>query len=119
MLTFVIYSPQHYASSSQIEMPQDETDAELDLSKDLDDALEESYQSVLEDKSKSVFSENDLSLASGMSPPREKPPAPPGDEQQKMLEEIDRQEKEIIESLQMEEREHKKYMETVQSIKGD
>ena len=32
---------------------------------------------------------------------------------------MDKQEREIIASLEMEEREHKKYMETVQSMKGE
>jgi hypothetical protein len=34
-------------------------------------------------------------------------------------EEIDRQERAIIEGLELEEREHKKYMDTIQSMRGN
>merc|ERR1712012_892695 len=88
----------------------------------LDDALEESFNDILEDNlgqegdSGVVFSADDFIPGSG-SLPLEKPPplpaVPPPDmiHQQKsnqMENEIDKQEREIIESLEREEKKHKK-----------
>merc|ERR1712241_380927 len=84
----------------------------------LDDALEESFN-VLEDgkDQAKVFSADDfIPLAGKLAPPQEKPPPLPSnpppdvlDQQKFQLEtEIDKQEREIIESLEREEKEHKK-----------
>ncbi|XP_040563922.1 uncharacterized protein [Lepeophtheirus salmonis] len=161
---------------------------EDDVDKLLDDALEESYRSVLEDDSpyhqssnhpnsphnissssstsaKSVYSFEDFSPSSG--PPKEKPPPPPTepppgsntphssshnysssfhstvknrgnvdspDYRQERIhevvkdemnnrakmdeEEMDKQERDIIASLEVEEKEHLKYMESVSSMKN-
>jgi len=86
----------------------------------LDDALEESFN-VLEDSREEakVFSADDfIPLVGKLAPPQEKPPPlpsnPPPDvlDQQKFQTEteIDKQEREIIESLEREEKEHKKYL---------
>jgi len=95
----------------------------------LDDALEESFNDILEDSASQelgvthsgvVFSADDfVPLTRTMAPPQEKPPplpaVPPPDisDQQKSSQienEIDKQEREIIESLEREEKEHKKYL---------
>merc|ERR1719189_2189763 len=92
----------------------------------LDDALEESFNDILEAETDSapasqlVFSADDfMPQTSTLAPPREKPPPlpavppPPLPDQQKssqMENEIDKQEREIIESLEREEKEHKKYL---------
>jgi len=92
----------------------------------LDDALEESFN-VLEDskdegKENVVFSADDfLPMTGKMAPPQEKPPPlpanpPPDIVDRKSSEEeneIDKQEREIIESLEREEKEHKKYLESI------
>jgi len=89
----------------------------------LDDALEESFN-VLEDgkDEAKVFSADDFApLVGKLAPPQEKPPPlpsnPPPDvlDEQKLQEEteIDKQEREIIESLEREEKEHKKYLSSV------
>lgn len=44
-----IFQPQHYASSSSMKIEPVAEDDDDDLSKDLEDALEESYRSVLEE----------------------------------------------------------------------
>jgi len=86
----------------------------------LDDALEESFN-VLEDgkDQAKVFSADDfIPLAGKLAPPQEKPPPLPSnpppdvlDQQKFQVEtEIDKQEREIIESLEREEKEHKKYL---------
>jgi len=89
----------------------------------LDDALEESFN-VLEDgkDEAKVFSADDfIPLTGKLAPPQEKPPPlpsnPPPDvlDEQKFQEEteIDKQEREIIESLEREEKEHKKFLSSV------
>ena len=88
-------------------------DQELDdVDQLLDDALEESYRAI-EDH-------NSGPPSSSLGPPTEKPPPPPTEEEhaknQRNLEltvqdqDLDKQEQEIIASLELEEREHKKYM---------
>merc|ERR1719300_364439 len=89
----------------------------------LDDALEESFNDILEDNKVEgvVFSADDFMPLTGA--PQEKPPPlpsvppppPPSDilDQQnpsQIENEIDKQEREIIESLEREEKEHKKYL---------
>ncbi len=89
-----------------------------------------------------VFHDQDLRPDSSLTPPTERPPPPPAssssssttpavtptsvkrDSVLKKLpssdqEEIDRQERAIIEGLELEEREHKKYMDTIQSMRGN
>lgn len=128
----------------------DEEDNDDSVDKMLDDALEESYRSVLEDSDNKndslgsqedknvIFKGDDFLPASVVrkAPPSEKPPPPPPSEPPMVKkeepprqikvskpptvlddEEIDKQEQEIIASLEMEEKEHKKYMETVQAMK--
>jgi len=98
------------------EEPEDED------SQAMEDALEESFN-VLEDVKEAeslVFSADDFSPRNdGSLPPQEKPPplpaAPPpplpaGAEDET---EIDKQEREIIESLEREEEEHKQYLEAL------
>jgi len=94
----------------------------------LDDALEESFN-VLEDnkdepKETVVFSADDFLPMSGlMAPPQEKPPPLPANPPPDLVDrksseeenEIDKQEREIIESLEREEKEHKKYLESITS----
>eukprot|EP00095_Tigriopus_kingsejongensis_P003651 maker-scaffold11_size778918-snap-gene-0.12 protein:Tk03651 transcript:maker-scaffold11_size778918-snap-gene-0.12-mRNA-1 annotation:"inner centromere" len=139
-----LIEPQHYASSSALKLDHysndDDADRDDDFDKDLDDALEESYRSVLEEKSpkpvtvksnlecdmaeaKLIFKDNDF-IPRQETPPSEKPPPPPsemtkggvsGDPEE---EEVDKQEREIIASLQKEEKEHKRYMENVQSVRS-
>ena len=83
-----------------------------DVDQLLDDALEESYRAI-----------EDSGPPSSNDPPTEKPPPPPTEEEhaknQRNLEQsallvqdqdLDKQEQEIIASLELEEREHKKYM---------
>merc|ERR1719189_2086907 len=120
-----------------------ENDTLDDVDQLLDDALEESYRSVLEESSHSsmsnpssmvnpggkkqngdpnlVFSDNDfVGHPSMKAPPSEKPPPvpPPIDSSSSNIdEEIDKQEQAIIASLEMEEREHKKYMETQEKFR--
>ena len=88
-------------------------DQELDdVDQLLDDALEESYRAI-EDP-------NSGPPSSSLGPPTEKPPPPPTEEEhaknQRNLEltvqdqDLDKQEQEIIASLELAEREHKKYM---------
>lgn len=92
----------------------------------LDDALEESFN-VLEDnkddaKNAVVFSADDfLPMTGRVAPPQEKPPPLPANPppplsspHQKTSEEndIDKQEREIIESLEREEKEQKRYVQT-------
>jgi len=92
----------------------------------LDDALEESFN-VLEDgkdepKEEVVFSADDfLPMTGKMAPPQEKPPPLPANPPPDLVDrktneeenEIDKQEREIIESLEREEKEHKKYLESI------
>jgi len=94
----------------------------------LDDALEESFN-VLEDnkdepKENVVFSADDfLPMTGKMAPPQEKPPPLPANPPPDLVDrksneeenEIDKQEREIIESLEREEKEHKKYLESITS----
>ena len=92
----------------------DQEDQDLDdVDQLLDDALEESYRAI-EDHNSGPPSSN-------LGPPTEKPPPPPTEEEhaknQRNLEltvqdhqDLDKQEQEIIASLELEEREHKKYM---------
>jgi len=94
----------------------------------LDDALEESFN-VLEDnkdepKENVVFSADDfLPMTGKMAPPQEKPPPLPANPPPDLVDrksseeenEIDKQEREIIESLEREEKEHKKYLESISS----
>ena len=123
-----------------------ENDTLDDVDQLLDDALEESYRSVLEtdtshssmsnpssmvttgnDKIKQngesslVFSDNDFVGHKSMkAPPSEKPPpVPPINDamSSNIDEEIDKQEQAIIASLEMEEREHKRYMETQEKMR--
>lgn len=113
-----------------------------DVDQLLDDALEESYRSVLEGDSKDNSLQSNpaessviRSPVSGMAPPTEKPPPPPVSEieenqrnlkKSREIEEaneddedyIDQQEQEIIASLELEEREHKKYMDTVNAMRN-
>jgi len=109
-----LINPQNYQSSST--MP-DEDDA----SKDLELALDESFRSILgngnkenrEVNSGTVFKDQDF--APTAAPPIEKPPPPPpaantADGGKELDDsEVDKQEREIIASLEMEEREHKRY----------
>jgi len=110
-----------------------ENDTLDDVDQLLDDALEESYRSVLEEKSKTtsdtkmMFSDDDFANKSLMkAPPSEKPPPPPPEESSNAGpgkkgnaggeggdgddDEIDQQERQIIASLEMEEREHNRYI---------
>lgn len=130
--------------------PNDDDTEDFDFNKDLDDALEESYKSVLGDtkptptrkttlerdaaEAKLIFKDNDF-LPSEVTPPSEKPPPPPpvmpqapsgtlgnenkltSKENEDLEEEQDKMEREIIASLQKEENEHKRYMQSVQSMK--
>eukprot|EP00092_Neocalanus_flemingeri_P001691 GFUD01001804.1.p1 GENE.GFUD01001804.1~~GFUD01001804.1.p1 ORF type:complete len:876 (+),score=235.22 GFUD01001804.1:615-3242(+) len=93
----------------------------------LDDALEESFN-VLEDnkeelKENVVFSADDfLPMTGKMAPPQEKPPPLPANPPPDLVDrksseenELDKQEREIIESLEREEKEHKKYLESISS----
>ena len=82
-----------------------ENDTLDDVDQLLDDALEESYRSVLEEKDSHLFRDKDF--AGPKAPPSEKPPPPPEDKRE---DEIDQQEREIIASLEMEEREHNRYI---------
>ena len=69
-----------------------------------------------------VFSDNDfVGHPSMKAPPSEKPPPvpPPIDSSSNIDEEIDKQEQAIIASLEMEEREHKKYMETQEKFRSE
>ena len=70
-----------------------------------------------------VFSDNDfVGHPSMKAPPSEKPPPvpPPIDSSSSNIdEEIDKQEQAIIASLEMEEREHKKYMETQEKFRSE
>jgi len=101
----------------------------------LDDALEESYRSVLEETNEENLPPKELlpGSKSNKSPPTEKPPPPPpqepSDESVKNqrnlarisnheVDIIDKQEQEIIASLELEEREHKKYMDTVNAMRN-
>merc|ERR1719273_2860489 len=103
----------------------------------LDDALEESYRSVLEETNEENLPPKELlpGSKSNKSPPTEKPPPPPPQEtpsdesvkNQRNLTRItsnnhediiDKQEQEIIASLELEEREHKKYMDTVNAMRN-
>jgi len=91
----------------------------------VDDALEESF-SVLEDSSPSepiVFKDDDfLPDISKLPPPDEKPPplpsVPPPELDAHLEDDIDKQEREIIESLEREEQEHNKYLESLSSPRG-
>ena len=69
-----------------------------------------------------VFSDNDfLGRGSYKPPPTEKPPPVPpiNDKKSSSIdEEIDKQEQAIIASLEMEEREHKRYMETQEKMRS-
>jgi len=95
----------------------------------LEDALEESFNVLEEDREEKsenlVFSADDfIPMADKQAPPQEKPPplpsVPPppipvletGDD---IENEIDKQEREIIESLEREENEQKKYIESITS----
>merc|ERR1712106_440960 len=94
----------------------------------LDDALDESFN-VLEDikdepKENVVFSADDfLPMTGKMAPPQEKPPPLPANPPPDLVDrksseeenEINKQEREIIESLEREENEHKKYLESITS----
>ena len=67
---------------------------------------------------------------SNKAPPTEKPPPPPPQESEESIKNqrnlsrlsqddiIDKQEQEIIASLELEEREHKKYMDTVNAMRN-
>ena len=94
--------------------------------KAVEDALEESFnvledgieEDEIEEAETLVFSADDFIPKSGsLAPPQEKPPplpagpppAPPVEEET----EIDKQEREIIETLEQEEQEHKRYLETL------
>jgi len=94
----------------------------------LDDALEESFNVLEDDKDEPkeavVFSADDFLPMSGkMAPPQEKPPPLPANPPPDLVDrksseeenEIDKQEREIIESLEREENEHKKYLESITS----
>lgn len=86
----------------------------------VDDALEESF-SVLEDPV--VFKDDDfLPDISKLPPPDEKPPplpsVPPPGLDMNLEDDIDKQEREIIESLEREEQEHNKYLESLSSPRG-
>lgn len=105
---------------------EDNDDLMDDVDQLLDDALEESYRSVLEEE------KPDSSGPSTKLPPNEKPPPPPAAESEPENEavknqrnlrknhddSIDKQEQEIIASLELEEREHKKYMDTVNAMRN-
>ena len=114
---------QDESSKSNFNNDEFETNTLDDVDQLLDEALEESYQSVLEDKIASdtpdsrqnemVFSDHDFSNDRGRAPPMEKPPPPPplhGERPEGATDDIDQQEREIIASLEMEEREHNKYI---------
>jgi hypothetical protein len=118
-----LFQPQHYQSSSSLKLHLDDDDDD-DASKDLEDALDESFRSILGEKEaaaaavaraegSSVLKEQDLMLpSSALTPPSAKPPPPPSatvDRTAVDEDEVDKQEREIIASLEMEEREHKKY----------
>ena len=86
----------------------------------MEDALEESFNVLEGGKEELVFSADDFSpRADGSLPPAEKPPPlpavppPPLHTEKEGETEIDKQEREIIESLEREEQEHKKYLETL------
>ena len=87
----------------------------------MEDALEESFNVLEGDKEEQpVFSADDFSpRADGSLPPAEKPPPlpavppPPLDQEKEDETEIEKQEREIIESLEREEKEHKKYLQTL------
>jgi len=88
----------------------------------MEDALEESFNVLEGGKEDLVFSADDFSpRADGSLPPAEKPPPlpavppPPLHPEKEDETEIDKQEREIIESLEREEQEHKKYLETLNS----
>lgn len=90
----------------------------------VDDALEESF-SVLEDNTNEpvVFKDDDfLPDISKLPPPDEKPPplpsVPPPQLDINLEDDIDKQEREIIESLEREEQEHNKYLESLSSPRG-
>ena len=100
-----------------------ETNTLDDVDQLLDEALEESYQSVLEEQMPSdvadskdndgvVFSDHDFANKKTKVPPMEKPPPPPssGGCPEDVSDDIDQQERAIIASLEMEEREHNKYI---------
>ncbi len=106
---------------------------EDDVDQLLDDALEESYRSVLETENLSSADNSLISSAipedsprkngpnSTKLPPTEKPPPPPTEPVSASVvrnHDIDRQEQEIIASLEKEEREHKKYMDTVNAMRN-
>lgn len=105
----------NFASSQQQKVEQNEPEDDVDQL--LDDALEESYRSVLEEET-----------STKLLPPTEAPPPPPPpeaemEENSKNLAKndndfIDKQEQEIIASLEKEEREHKKYMDTVNAMRA-
>merc|ERR1719471_2275489 len=79
----------------------------------MEDALEESFNVLEGDKEEQpVFSADDFSpRADGSLPPAETPP--PLDQEKEDETEIEKQEREIIESLEREEKEHKKYLQTL------
>jgi len=84
----------------------------------LEDALEESFEKLLEDKTKPVFSAEDfIPSTERLAPPSEKPPPlppvpPPGlDEESLREDDLAKQEREIIESLEREENEKQKKFE--------
>lgn len=98
-----------------------------DVDQLLDDALEESYRSVLEDEKP----DSSPAMPSTKLPPNEKPPPPPvaaENEPENVKnarnlrknhdDSIDKQEQEIIASLEFEEREHKKYVDTVNAMRN-
>ena len=70
-----------------------------------------------------VFSDNDfVGHPSMKAPPSEKPPPVPpliDSSSSNIDEDIDKQEQAIIASLEMEEREHKKYMETQEKFRSE
>ncbi len=115
MTAYFLFQPQHYASSSSLKVQQSPDDFDDETSRDLEAALDESFKSILGEKEReamkaksadgsAVFRDQDF--APSLTPPAEKPPPPPpvADDA-----EVDKQEREIIASLEMEEREHKKY----------
>merc|ERR1712141_254971 len=125
-------SQQPVSNSLTTESSEDHDD---DVDQLLDDALEESYRSVLEDGNEENLPPKELlpGSKSNKSPPTEKPPPPPpqepSDESVKNqrnlarisnheVDIIDKQEQEIIASLELEEREHKKYMDTVNAMRN-
>ena len=123
LFKFHPFQPQHYQSSSSLKIQPDEINDD-DKSKDLELALDESFKSILgggggEREKEAANSESrvfkDQDFVSPSTPPNEKPPPPPpaggGGDPRSMVDdaEVDKQEREIIASLEMEEREHKKY----------